>query len=304
MRQKQTYLFVSQLFVLFIFALCLTSSTVAQIAPGLPPSEVCVINECGVQLDKCQTPCDKMSSMDENSVCNDRCQRAYDKCSESCRSRYPENNNSPNSVKAKTPKPENRTTVSPPKENRAAKEQEEEERAKERTRAFNEQKKCPPGKVCAGRAEISDTDANVDERTRAFNEQKKKKQRAAELIGNDLWIVEPNKEKGLIPGKNGEWMEGEFRVTCWGSDKLWAETTYLTAFVANSKGLASCTGAGVEISNASSKYPAYFGLHVINMEVLPRQTNVLPVPHYRSRRDKRMSVVMMRVKWWKPYAPQ
>jgi hypothetical protein len=244
----------------------------------------------------CVSECEASRKREEEEAAA-KCRRSKNGSSDTPKTPIPRSTNNSNNA-------ENKLRADAEARERARLEEErarlEEERARERTRAFNEQKKCPDGKTCAGRAEISDSDTNVDERTRAFNEQKKKQQ-AAKLVGNDRWIVEPNMEKGLIPGKNGQWLEGEFRVTCWGSDRLWMETGYLTAFVANSRGLSSCTGAGIEVSNASSKYPAYVGIYVINQEVKPRQREPLSLAHYRSRKDKRMTVAYMRVKWWKPY---
>jgi hypothetical protein len=96
-----------------------------------------------------------------------------------------------------------------------------------------------------------------------------------------------------------KWQKDSFKVTCGGSNRLFLSTS-ATAFVANTKGNPSCTGKFLHISNASRKYPIYYGLSgVLNKVVPPSETVVEELSIFRGKGDNRPTVVDLFVKFHK-----
>jgi hypothetical protein len=83
-------------------------------------------------------------------------------------------------------------------------------------------------------------------------------------IGNipydQRWLYLDGEKYCLKEGCNGNWQEGNFVASCGGSDAMFLKT-YCHAVVINSAGDPSCRGRRLKIYNASSKYPAYFGVN-------------------------------------------
>ena len=114
------------------------------------------------------------------------------------------------------------------------------------------------------------------------------------------WLYVDAERYKLKEGCNGHFKADNFRVSSWGSNKMFINT-YLSAFISNSKGDPSTTGGYLRIYNASSKFPAYFGLSgVMNQKIEPGQTQMIYLPIYRSKNDYRPTVIDVFLRWWEP----
>lgn len=112
------------------------------------------------------------------------------------------------------------------------------------------------------------------------------------------WLYADGRKYGLKAGCNGDWAEGDFIVTSWGSDKL-SVNTYLTAYVVDGQGRASTTGGFLQVINASNRFPAYFGrAGVINEKIEPGEQQTINLGIYRSQLNKAATSVQLTVKWW------
>lgn len=201
---------------------------------------------------------------------------------------------------------------------RAARERatrEEAERARERSRAFSEQKKKGQ-KGSASTAEIRDSSADSpDERTRAYNAQKAK-QRAAmrpqepstpvysdgsPVPKQPDWTDQrysDEKIKKLGLDKKGKWKTAAFEVT-WVGRTPSSDGLFIAA-ITNERGNRTPTGSYLHIKN-DGKEPIFFGMSgVLNDELGPYEEKLIYLPIYRSSRDKRNTKLEIKVKYWVP----
>lgn len=292
----------------------------------------CLMTTAYAQDDPC-VPAYRLSSCDSNdSACKAREDREYEASVARCRAGRNRKSNPPPSSNNPPPPPQpNQPTYDPDREvrEREAKEREreareranreEEERARERTRAYNEQKNR--GRGTASSAEEGTLSNDADARTRAFNQQKAQQNNQnpddgiPDMYYSDGtkiprpdrfrreydWIIQPNKEKGLTENK-GSWRVANVMVNCGGIGGIAGENdSYLLATVVNAKGNPSCMGGYLEVQNTSSQYPVYYGMStVLNEELKPGESRMIMLSIYRTKRDKRMTRVPLKILWWVP----
>ena len=77
---------------------------------------------------------------------------------------------------------------------------------------------------------------------------------------------------------SGRWVDGSYKVTAWGSDKLFTGTYYLYAVVVNSNGDASFHGQYLDIQNASPKYSAQYATTVSKGTLAPGEKKKIHIP--------------------------
>lgn len=94
------------------------------------------------------------------------------------------------------------------------------------------------------------------------------------------------------------WVTDSFRITAGGNDRLFLNT-WVHAFIADEKGWAKTDGCCLKISNNSRKYSALYN-HLgtpPNMELLPGQELLIPLPIYRAKGDHRATVIELALRY-------
>lgn len=131
----------------------------------------------------------------------------------------------------------------------------------------------------------ADEEARAAERTRLYNEQKRQ-----ERAADSTWTDRDAAQRGLANGYGGVWQTKTFKVTPSGSNGLFLDS-YLWAEYSRKDG-------AVVVTNLSKRYPAYFGLGVINDKVEPGQTRYYPFNPYQTKNDSRPISVDVTFKYW------
>jgi hypothetical protein len=115
----------------------------------------------------------------------------------------------------------------------------------------------------------------------------------AEPNGN---IFHEPKKPGDEPG---HWERDDFKVTNWGSDRLYLKAS-VSAYITNGKGQPTAFGQYIEIDNAN-KAPIYFGLttSVLNDKVMPGQHKTINLMIEQPKTGPKHEVTqIINVKYW------
>lgn len=133
--------------------------------------------------------------------------------------------------------------------------------------------------------------------TRQQQAQRESERKEAERIAQQRQQEEDTLKR---QAKAGSWVTDDFKVTCWGSDKLYL-ASFVTATVTDSSGEPLCDGAHVKIKNHYSDHPIYFSVgnsSYSDQTLGPKQQRIIPLSNNSSRKSQ-TTAVYVRVKFWK-----
>jgi hypothetical protein len=121
------------------------------------------------------------------------------------------------------------------------------------------------------------------------------------------WVYADAEKHGLKEGCNGTWKSLRFRISNWGPSFKWANSTCpVTGTIVNSKGTPSARGCCAEITNMSTKYPAYYSVEAVHIgnKLPPKGKAIYRHSIYMSKQDTRAITLEMYVMWWEPGIPK
>jgi hypothetical protein len=144
------------------------------------------------------------------------------------------------------------------------------------------------------------------EAERLANESRDRERREAEVVRQQTaqreaeMLAQKQEEARKHQQKKGSWEIGDFKVNCWGSDKLYL-ASFVTATVTDGKGEPNCRGNHVRIKNHYSDHPIYVSVGNSNYRdqtLVPKQQVLVPLT-ISNRNDTQNTEIYIRVKYWK-----